>query len=122
MSRIPIELQSGAKTKAIEIEPLNSSILGLERNVEGDSLEISEDHKRKLQALSQKELYFLMYHQFFPVGLSASYTMQMKILLKTLWKQTRQKWDKPLQNEVVLVFGAWAEEEKLVEDLSLRRQ
>ena len=37
MKSIPSDLLSEAKTKTFEIEPLNSSILGLKWNVDGDS-------------------------------------------------------------------------------------
>ena len=46
----------------------------------------------------------------------------MRVLLKTFWKLSGQEWDKPLQDEDVVFFDEWAEELKLVKEISVQRQ
>ena len=59
---------------------------------------------------------------FDPLSLLAPFTMRMRILLKTVWKQTGQEFDKALQDGDVVVFDAWAEELKLVKEIHLQCQ
>ena len=91
MSRIPIELQSGAKTKAIELEPLNLSTWDWNGMWRAIRWKFQRTTKGNFKRCHKKSFTFSCISSFFPVGLFASYTMQMKILLKTVCKQTGQE-------------------------------
>ena len=74
------DLRSTALSKTFEIEPLNSSILGLKWNVEGDTL---EGPQNILPEINTQRVVLSHVSSFFdPLGLFAPFTMRMQILPK----------------------------------------
>ena len=92
---IPEDLRSTALIKTFEIEPLNSSILVLKWNVDGDTLDVSRGPQKILREMvTQRAVLSHVSSVFDPLGLFAPFTMSMRILLKNIWKCNGQEWDK----------------------------
>ena len=84
MSQIPIEHQSDAKTKIIELKPLNSSILGLKWILQSDSLEISRGPQKEIPSVVTQKAELSHVTAFFDsLCLFGPYTMRMRIPDKT---------------------------------------
>ena len=116
-------LRSTALSKTFEIEPLNSSILGLKWNVEGDTLEVSRGPQKILpEIVTQRAVLSHVSSVFDPLGLFTSFTMRMRILHKNIWKCNGQEWDKKLSEEETTVFEDWAEELQQVRNFALQRK
>ena len=123
MEKIPVDLQSDAKSKTFELEPLNSSILGLKWNVESDTLEVSRGPQKPLPVtVTQRAVLSHVSSVFDPLGLFAPFTMRMRMLLKTVWKQIGQDWDRPLAAEEIKIFDEWAEELKVIKEFTIQRR
>ena len=87
MEKIPVDLQSDEKSKTFELEPLNSSILGLKWNVESDTLEVSRGPQKRFPiTVTQRAVLSLVSSVFDPLGLFAPFTIKMRMLPKTVWK------------------------------------
>ena len=48
--------------------------------------------------------------------------MRMRMLLKTVWKQIGQDWDRPLASEEIQLFAEWAEELQIVKEFRIQRK
>ena len=76
MEEIPSEDRSVALSKTLEAEPLAPSILGVQWNVESDSLEICRVRENRCLPRSLRELFYLTYSlcltrwECFPLSLS----------------------------------------------------
>ena len=97
--------------------------MGLKWNVESDLLEISRGAKNEIPSVvTQRALLSHVSAVFDSLGLFAPYAMRVRIFLQTVWMQTGQEWDEPLQHEDVVIFDAWAEELKIVKEFFVQRQ
>ena len=82
METIPVDLQSDAKSKTFELEPLNSSILGLKWNVESDTLEVSCGPQKPLPVtVTQRAVLSHVSSVFDPLGLFAPMSSAMRHLM-----------------------------------------
>ena len=58
---------------------------------------------------------------FDPLGIVSPFTIRMRLLLKSIWKETVQSWDKELNEEDRHNFKKWASEMNQVNQMELKR-
>ena len=88
MEEIPSEDRSDALSKTFEAEPLAPSILGLQWNVESDSLEICRGTGKEVPVkITQRIVLSHVSSVFDPLGLFSPFTVRMRLLLKGIWKK-----------------------------------
>ena len=88
MEEIPSEDRSVALSKTFEAEHLAPSILGLQWNVESDSLEICRGTGKEVPAMiTQRIVLSHVSSVFDPLGLFSPFTVRMRLLLKRNWKK-----------------------------------
>ena len=79
--------------KRFEFEPVISSILGLNQNVANDSLETPGPQKKLPSSITEKAVLSHVSSVFDQLGLYSSFTMRMRMLLKSIWRKKNQQWD-----------------------------
>ena len=91
MREISPEDRSVTLSKTFEAEPLAPSILGLQWNVESDSLEICRGTGKEVPAkITQRIVLSHVSSVFDPLGLFSPFTVRMRLLLKGIWKKHGQ--------------------------------
>ena len=91
--------------------PWALSILGLQWNVESDSLEICRGTGKEVPAkVTQRIVLSHVSSVFDALGLFSPFTMRMILLLKGIWKKHGQSWDEELSPEDEIAFKDWASE------------
>ena len=87
MEDIPSEDRSVALIATFEADPLASSILGLQWNVESDSLEICRGTGKEEPAnITQRIVLSHVSSVFDPLGLFSPFTVRIRLLQKGIWK------------------------------------
>ena len=123
MESIPEEFQSNASVKQLEVEDLSSSILGLKWNVHSDTLEVCRGAEKEINGERTQRLVLSFVSSVFdPLGIFAPYTMRMRILLKSIWRNKGQSWDTAISEEECKVFQEWVAELPCLKETSLQRK
>ena len=105
MEDILPEDTSDALSKTFEAEPLAPSILGLQWNVESDTLQICRGTRKEVPAkVTQRIVVSHVSSVFDPLGLFSPSTMRMRLLLKGIWKRHGQSCDAELSPENEIAF------------------
>ena len=100
MKEISAEDRSVSLSKTFEAEPLAPSILGLQWNVESDSLETCRGTGKEVPAkITQRIVLSHVSSVFDPLGLFSPFTVRMRLLIKGNWKKHGQSWDEELSPE-----------------------
>ena len=101
----------------------NSKKVGLQWNVESDSLEICRGTgKEKPAKVTQRIVLSHVSSVFDPLGLFSPFTMRMRLLLKGVWKRHGQSWDEELSPEVEIEFKDWASELCHINEMAIKRR
>ena len=85
-----------------------SHVLGLNWDHVANTLVVSRGVNRKLKiSVTQRSVLSFVSSVFDPIGLVAPYTVRARLLLKDIWRLSRQQWDDPLPNELCRRFTDW---------------
>ena len=123
MEEIPSEDRSDALSKTFEAEPLAPSILGLQWNVESDSLEICRGTGKEVPVkITQRIVLSHVSSVFDPLGLFSPFTVRMRLLLKGIWKKHGQSWDEQVSPEDEIAFKDWASELSHMNEMAIKRK
>ena len=107
-SQIPETDRSTKVVKTLEAEPQSSSILGLNWNVETDSLMVCRGIEQELPAK-------------ITLGICSPFTIRMRFLLKSIWASMGQAWDKELSAQHSKLFSDWCSELREIRTMSRNR-
>ena len=103
--------KSPSSSKTFEAEPTSPSILGLQWNVDADHLEVCRDMQKEIPVkITQRAVLSYVSAVFDPLGIVSPFTIRMRLLLKSIWKENGQSWDKELNEENRHAFEKWASE------------
>ena len=108
--------------KTFEAKPQSSSILGLNWNVDTDSLIVCCGTEQEVPAkITQRIVLSFVSAVFDPLGICPPFTTQMRFLLKSIWAAMGQAWDKELSTEQSKLFSYWCSELREVRTMSNNR-
>ena len=103
--------KSPSSSKTFEAEPTSPSILGLQWNVDADNLEVCRGMQKEIPVkITQRAVLSHVSTVFDPLGIVSPFTIRMRLLLKSIWKENGQSWDKELNEENRHAFEKWASE------------
>ena len=103
--------KSLSSSKTFEAAPTSGSVLGLQWNVEADNLEVYRGmHKDIPVKITQRVVLSHVSVVFDPLGKVSPFTIRMRLLLNSIWKEKGQSWDKELIEENRHDFKKWASE------------
>ena len=123
MEEIPSEDRSVSLSKTFEAEPLAPSILGLQWNMESDSLEICRGSGKEVPTkITQRIVLSYVSFVFDTFGLFSPSTVRMRLLLKGIWKKHGQLWDEELSPEDGIAFKDWASELNQISKTAIKRK
>ena len=89
--------KSPASSKTFKAEPTSPSILGLQWNVDADNLEVCRGMQKEIPVkITQRAVLSHVSAVFDPLGIVSPFTIRMRLLLKSIWKENGQSWDKEL--------------------------
>ena len=121
-SQIPETDRSTKVVKTFEAEPQSSSILGLNWNVETDSLIVCRGTEQEVPAkITQRIVLSFVSAVFDPLGICSPFTIRMRFLLKSIWAAMGQAWDKELSAEHSKLFSDWCSELREIRTMSINR-
>ena len=114
--------KSPSSSKTFEAEPTSPSILGLQWNVDADNLEVCRGMQKEiLVKITQRAVLSHFSAVFDPLGIVSPFTIRMRLLLKSIWKENGQSWDKELNEENRHASKKWASEMIRVNQMVLNR-
>ena len=114
--------KSPSSSKTFEAEPTSPSILGLQWNVDADNLEVCRGMQKEIPVkITQRAVLSHVSAVFDPLGIVSPFTIRMRLLLKSIWKENGQSWDKELNEENRHAFEKWASEMIRVNQMVLKR-
>ena len=114
--------KSPSSSKTFEAEPTSPSILGLQWNVDADNLEVCRGMQKGIPVkITQRAVLSHVSAVFDPLGTVSPFTIRMRLLLKSIWKENGQSWDKELNEENRQEFNKWASEMIHVNKMALKR-
>ena len=103
-SQIPERDRSTKVVKTFEAEPQSSSILGLNWNVDTDSLIVCRGTEQEVPAkITQRIVLSFVSAVFDPLGICSPFTIRMRFLLKCIWASMGQQWDKDLSQNCSVI-------------------
>ena len=109
-------------TKMFEAEPAASSLLGLQWNMEEDTLEVCRGVSKEIPSkITQRVVLSFVASVFDPLGVFAPFTMRMRILLKTTWAKCGQLWDEMIAEDNKSSFLQWVSELQQLKEMNLER-
>ena len=121
-SQIPETDRSTKVVKTFEAEPQSSSILGLNWNVDTDSLIVCRETEQEVPAkITQRIVVSFVSAVFDPLGTCSPFTIRMLFLLKSIWASMGQAWDKELSAEHSKLFSDWCSELREISAMSINR-
>ena len=95
---IPEKDRSEAKSKTFEAEPHISSLLGMQWNVDNDTLEVCHGVDKEVpNKITQRAVLSIVASVFDLLELFPPFTMRMRILLKTIWAKRGQQADDQIE-------------------------
>ena len=105
-SQIPEADISMIVVKTFEAEPQSSSILGLEWNVDTDSLIVFRGTEQEVPAkITLRIVLSFVSALFDQLGICSLFTIRTRFLLKSIWAAMGQSWDKELYAELSILFS-----------------
>ena len=100
MTSIDQDDKSPASSKTFEAQPTSPSILGLQWNVDADNLEVCRRMQKEIPVkITQRAVLSHVSALFDSLGIVSPFTIRMRLLLKSIWKENRQSWVKELIEE-----------------------
>ena len=121
-SHIPETDRSTKVVKTFEAEPQSSSILGLNWNVDTDSLIVCRGTEQEVPAkITQRIVLSFVSAVFDPIRICSPFTIRMRFLLKSIWAAMGQAWDKELLAKHLKLFGDWCSELREIRTMSINR-
>ena len=121
-SQIPETDRSTKVVKTFEVEPQSSSILGLNWNVDTDSLIVCCGTEQEVTAkIAQRIVLSFVSAVFDPLGICSPFTIRMRFLLKSIWAAMGQPWDKELTAEHSKLFSDWCSELREIRTMSINK-
>ena len=103
--------KSPSSSKSFEAELISPSILGLQWNVDADILEVCRGMQKAIPVkITQRAVLSHVSAVFDPLGIVSPFTIRMRLLLKSIWKENGQSWDKELNEKNRHAFEKWASE------------
>ena len=121
-SQIPETDSSKKVLKTVEAEPQSSSILGLNWNVDTDSLRLCRGTEKEVPAkITQRIVLSFVSAVFDPLGICSPFTIRIRFLLKSIWASMGQAWDKELSAEQSKLFSDWCSELREIRTMSKNR-
>ena len=119
---IPDDDRTEATNKTFEAEPRLSSLLGMQWIVDNNTLEVCYDADKKIaQKLSQGVVFLFVASVFDPLGTFATFTMRMRIVLKSMWVKSVQQRDNKNDDEDRKQFPVWVQEISELKNMDLMR-
>ena len=107
--------------KTSKAEPQSSSILGLNWNVDTDSLIVCRGTEQEVPAkITQRIVLSFVSAVFDPLGICSPFTIRMRFLLKT-FAAMGQAWDKESSAELSKLFSDWCSELREIRTMSINR-
>ena len=92
--------KSPSSSETFEAEPTSPSILGLQWNVDADNLEVCRGMQKEIPVkITQRAVLSHVSAAFDPLGIVSPFTIRMRLLLKSIWKEYGQSLDKELNEE-----------------------
>ena len=114
--------KSPSSSKTFEAGPTSPSILGLQWNVDADNLEVCRGMQKEIPVkITQRAVLSHVSAVFDPLGIVSPFTIRMRLLLKSIWKETGQTCDKELIEGNRHDFKKWASEMIHVNQMVLKR-
>ena len=121
-TQIPEADRSTKVVKTFEAEPQSSSILGLNWNVETDSLIVCRRTEQEVPAkITQRIVLSFVSAVFDLLGICSPFTIRMRFLLKSIWAAMGQAWDIELSEEHSKLFIDWCSELRELRTMSISR-
>ena len=121
-SHIPETDRSKKVVKTFEAEPQSSSILGLNWNMDTDSLLVCRGTEQEVPAkITQRIVLSFVSAVFDPLGICSPFTIRMRFLLKSIWAAMGQACDKELSAEHSKLFSDWCSELREIRTMSINR-
>ena len=81
--------KSPSSNKTFEAEPISPSILGLQWNVDEDNLEVCRGMQKEIPVkITQRAVLSHVSAVFDPLGIVSTFTIRMRLLLKSIWRRT----------------------------------
>ena len=108
-------------TKTFEAEPAASSLLGLQWNMEEDTLEVCRGVSKEVPSKITRVVLSFVASVFDPLGVVAPFTMRMRILLKTTWAKCGQLWDEMIAEDDKSSFLQWVSGLQQLKEMKLER-
>ena len=122
MTSIDQANKSPSSSKTCEAEQISPSILGLQWIVDEDNLEVCRGIQKEIPVkITQRAVLSHVSAVFDPLGIVSPFTIRMRLLLKSKWKENGQSWDKELNEENRHEFKKWASELIHVNRMVLKR-
>ena len=104
--------------KTFEAEAQSSSNLGVNWNVDTDSLIVCRGTEQEIPAkITQRIVLSIVSAVFDPIGIY----IRKRFILKSIWAAMEEAWDKELSAEHSKLFSAWCSELKEIRTMSLNR-
>ncbi|XP_075250897.1 uncharacterized protein LOC142343096 [Convolutriloba macropyga] len=106
-----------SNTKQVDVEPnaQGSCVIGMQRNVTDDSLQICRGNNKEVEApVTQRKIFSLVSSVFDPIGIFAPFSVRMRRLLKKIWTKNGQHWDNKVEPGEEAEFLKWKEQLPIV--------
>ena len=114
--------KSPSSSKTFEAEPTSPSILGLQWNFDADNLEICRGMQKEIPVkITQRAVLSHVSAVFDPLGIVSLFTIRKRLLLKSIWTENGQSWDKELNEENRHEFKKWVSGMIHVNQMVLKR-
>ena len=114
--------KSSSSSKTCEAEPTSPSILRLQWNVDADNLEVCRCMQKEIPVkITQRAVLFHVSAVFEPLGIVSPFTIRMRLLLKSIWKENGQSCKKELKEENRHEFKKRASEMIHVNQMAFKR-
>ena len=86
--------------KTFEAEPTSPSSMGLQWNVDADNLEVCRGMQKEIPVkITQRAVMSHVSAVYDNLGIMSPFTIRIGLLLKSIWKENGQPWDKELNEE-----------------------
>ena len=96
-----LKLGEFSLTQFISSVPNLSLKLNPPKTSANDTLVVSRGINREFKdSVTQRSVLSFVSSMLDPIGLVAPYTVRARLLLKDIWRLSRQQWDDPLPNEL----------------------
>ena len=120
--RIDGSPQSAEPKVIVSCQEDSSHVLGLKWDHTNDTSVVSRGTSCAItKSLTQRLVLSLVSKAFDPIGLVAPFTVGARLLLKDIWRVTRQQWDDDLPQDIVQRFLVWSADLPKLENIEIPR-